>query len=102
MLITSQYPHWPGGKALEVPVLDLAAAAAFLISRTGAAKTEQAPADVLAEELGGLPLALEQAAAYMQAVGRGIGEYLELFQNRRAELLGRGDADIKESVWAWC
>jgi hypothetical protein len=91
VVITSQYPHWPGGHALEVPVLDRAAAAAFLLARTGAGRTEQEAAGVLAAELGGLPLALEQAAAYMQAAGRGIGEYLALFRARRAELLGRGD-----------
>ena len=52
---------------------------------------EQAAVE-LAVELGGLPLALEQAAAYMRAAGRGIGEYLGLFRARRAELLDRGEA----------
>jgi len=92
VLITSQYAYWPGGQALDVPVLDTATAAAFLLARTatvGAAE-ERAAAE-LAVELGGLPLALEQAAAYMQASGRGIGEYLGLFRQRRAELLGRGE-----------
>ena len=45
----------------------------------------------LAGELGGLPLALEQAAAYMQATGRSIAEYLALFRQRRADLLARGE-----------
>ena len=76
---------------MEVPVLDRAVAAAFLLARTGAdGSAEQAAASELADELGGLPLALEQAAAYMQAAGRGVGEYLALFRTRRAELLGRG------------
>ena len=91
VVITSQYAFWPGGQALEVPVLDRTTAAAFLMSRTGAASTEQAAAGELAAELGGLPLALEQAAAYMQAASRGIGEYLVLFRQRREELLNRGD-----------
>ena len=92
VVITSQYPHWPGGRASEVPVLDRTTAAEFLIARTGAASTEEAvAAGELADELGGLPLALEQAAAYMQAVGRSIPEYLRLFRQRRAELLGRGE-----------
>ena len=42
-------------------------------------------------ELGGLPLALEQAAAYMQATGDSIAGYLELFRQRRLELLTRGN-----------
>jgi hypothetical protein len=91
VLITSRNPHWPGRMALEVPVLEQPAAAWFLMSRTGAGQLEEAAADELAHELGGLPLALEQASAYMLASGRGIGEYLELFRDRRAELLGRGD-----------
>ena len=91
VLITSQYPHWPGGKALEVPVLDRVTAAAFLMSRTNAAETEQAAADALADELGGLPLALEQAAAYMEAACREIGGYLELYKDRRADLLNHGN-----------
>jgi Domain of unknown function (DUF4062) len=89
VVLTSQYPHWPGGQALDVPVLDRDVAAGFLLARTGS--MEEGAAGELADELGGLPLALEQAGAYMQASGRGIGEYLSLFRTRGAELLGRGD-----------
>ena len=67
MLITSQNAQWPLDHILEVPVLDLKTAAAFLVNRTGAG--QEAAARELAVELGGLPLALEQAAAYMQATG---------------------------------
>ena len=92
VVITSQFGSWPGRAVLEVPVLDRAVAAAFVVDRTGAAgAAEEAAAFGLADELGGLPLALEQAGAYMQASGRSIGEYLGLFRARRAELLGRGD-----------
>ncbi len=91
VVITSQYGYWPGGQALEVPVLDWDVAAAFLMDRTRASDVEQEAARELAGELGGLPLALEQAGAYMQASGRGIGEYLALFRERRTELLGRGE-----------
>ena len=92
VVLTSQFGSWPGRQVLEVPVLDRAVAAAFLLDRVGAAgPAEEAAAAELADELGGLPLALEQAGAYMQAAGRSIGEYLGLFRARRAELLGRGD-----------
>jgi hypothetical protein len=91
VVITSQFAYWPGGQALEVPVLDRAVAAAFLLARTGAASTEATAAGELADELGRLPLALEQAGACMQAAGRSIREYLGLFRQRREELLGRGD-----------
>jgi tetratricopeptide (TPR) repeat protein len=88
VLITSQDPHWPG-HAVDVPVLDQDVAAAFLVARTGS--EDQAAAGELAAELGGLPLALEQACAYMQAAGRSIGGYLAMFRLRRADLLARGE-----------
>jgi hypothetical protein len=95
VLITSQYPHWPADQELDVPVLDQAAAAQFLLTRTGAGSgAEAASAELateLAGELGGLPLALEQAAAYMRATGRTITDYLGLFRDWRAELMARGD-----------
>ena len=93
VVITSQFGSWPGRQVLEVPVLDRAwPRRGSLLDRAGAAgPAEEAAAVELAGELGGLPLALEQAGAYMQASGRSIAEYLGLFRARRAELLGRGD-----------
>ena len=90
VLITSRNPLWGAGQTIEVPMLEQEVAAAFLMSRTGAADQEVAARD-LASELGGLPLALEQAAAYMQATGRSITEYLALFQRQRLGLLARGE-----------
>src|SRR5205814_767731 len=43
------------------------------------------------DELGGLPLALEQAAAYVQASGDSLAWYLASFRQRRANLSGRGE-----------
>ena len=90
VLITSQSQHWPGGWAVQVPVLDPVVAAQFLAARTGDA--DQGAAVDLAGELGGLPLALEQAAAYMQATGMTLAGYLALFRARQADLLARGEA----------
>jgi hypothetical protein len=67
VLITSQNPRWPPGQALDVAVLGAEAAAGFLVSRTS--DPDRRAAAELAWELGGLPLALEQAAAYIQATG---------------------------------
>ena len=67
VLITSRNELWPPGLAVEVPVLDLNAATDFLAARTG--DTDRRAAAGLAEAVGGLPLALEQAAAYAQATG---------------------------------
>jgi hypothetical protein len=88
VLITSQSQHWAGALALNVPVLGSEVAARFLVSRAG--DPDQQTAAVLAGELGGLPLALEQAAAYVRAAGMSMAQYLGAFRQRRADLLDRG------------
>ena len=89
VLITSRNALWPLGQLVEVPVLDLEVAAGFLVSRTG--DPDRQAAAGLAEAVGGLPLALEQAAAYIQATGDSLAGYLASFQRRRADLLARGE-----------
>jgi Tetratricopeptide repeat len=89
VLITSRDQIWPPGQALEVPVLDPQVAAEFLIARTG--DPDQQAALELAGELGGLPLALEQAGAYIQASGDSLVGYLASFRRRRADMLARGE-----------
>jgi hypothetical protein len=90
VLITTQNQHWQSAQALDVPVLDLEVAAGFLVNRTG--DPDRAAARELAVQLGGLPLALEQAAAYLQATGTTLARYLLLFRDRQADLLARGEA----------
>jgi Tetratricopeptide repeat len=90
VLITTQSQHWPPSQALDVPVLDPEVATEFLVNRTG--DPDRTAAGELAAELGGLPLALEQAAAYMQATGTSMAGYLLLFRDRQADLLARGEA----------
>ena len=101
VLITSQNPNWPG-HAMDVPRLDQDVAAGFLIDRTG--DPDRQAALNLADELGGLPLALEQAAAYTRTIGSTLGGYLDLFRRRRAELLARsepiGYSKTVASTWA--
>ena len=89
VLITSRNQIWPPGQALDVPMLDLQVAAGFLVGRTG--DTDRRAALELAGELGGLPLALEQVAAYVQASGESLAGYLALFRKRRTDLLRRGE-----------
>src|SRR5262249_20934484 len=87
-LITSPNALWPPEQGLEVPVLDREAAGDFLVTRTGDADRQAAAG--LAEAVGGLPLALEQAAAYAQAAGTTLAGYLAMFERQRAGLLARG------------
>lgn len=70
----------------------------FLRRRTG--QDDEDAARALAEALGNLPLALEQAGAYIQETGITISAYLTLFQERRKELLRRGKPDAYPDTMA--
>jgi tetratricopeptide (TPR) repeat protein len=87
VLITSRDQNWGRtATTVAVPVLPQAEAVALLEKRTGWSGPQVA---VLADELGQLPLALEQAAAYAAATGCSLNTYLELFHSRRQALLRR-------------
>jgi hypothetical protein len=83
-LVTSRNPDWPRAERVEVGVLSRDTAVRFLVGRTGQA--DERAAGELAHELGDLPLALDQAAAYIETTGTPIGNYLALFRTRRQEL----------------
>ena len=89
VLVTSRNQIWPPGQALDVAALDPQVAAGFLVSRTG--DTDRRAALEIAGDLGGLPLALEQAAAYVQASGESLAGYASLFRQRRPAMLARGE-----------
>lgn len=92
VVITSRDPNWGGvAKPLEVEVLTRENAVRFLLQRTG--QNDEADTRKLAEALGDLPLALEQAGAYIETTGKPISEYLALFKTRHGELLLRGKPD---------
>jgi hypothetical protein len=84
VLITSRNPHWPFASELDVPMLNRPASIRFLLERTE--QRDETAACTLAAELGDLPLALEQAAAYLVETGLSLAEYLEFLRTRRAEL----------------
>jgi tetratricopeptide (TPR) repeat protein len=64
-------------------------ATSFLLHRAG--RSEEAAARAIAEELGGLPLALEQASAYLlQNSWHSLTDYLRLLRSRTSELLREG------------
>lgn len=89
VLITARNPAWQGlADPIPVDLLPVSQAVRLLRIRTGDRDTEAATA--LAEELGRLPLALEQAAAYASQHAAPLARYLTLFRQRRAELLKEG------------
>jgi tetratricopeptide (TPR) repeat protein len=84
VLVTSRNPHWqPLATPVPVDVLPRPEAIAFLHRRVGIDKDH---ADQLAAALGDLPLALEQAAAYLEQTHTPAGEYLGLLAIRAREL----------------
>jgi tetratricopeptide (TPR) repeat protein len=85
---------------LPVEVLAADDAARFLLARIGETEVEMADARRLASTLGGLPLALEQAGAYIAATGTvSLAGYAELFTTRSSELLERGQPlDYQDTV----
>jgi tetratricopeptide (TPR) repeat protein len=96
VLVTSRWSAW-GSQAspLRVNVLDRDESVVFLGRRTGT--DDQAALDELAELLGDLPLALEEAASYLEETGVGLREYLELVRKRARELFGLDQRPVDES-----
>ena len=91
VLLTSLDQRWRGmATPVGVAGLEPSAAAAFLMRRTGRVGEEDM-AVALSQELGYLPLALEQAGAYIEATGRSLAEYLDLYRQYRLCLLERGE-----------
>ncbi len=89
VLITSRAGGWiEVAVAVEVDVLTRAESAAILHAQVPG--LAEADADELAEQLGDLPLAVAQAAAYLAETGMSVTEYLNLLGTRAAELLDRG------------
>src|SRR3712207_2011456 len=89
VLITSRNPGWGAlGGRLEVDVLARAETIALLRARIPGLDEELA--DALAAELGDLPLAAAQAAAYLEPTALPAADYPRRFRAHRADLLDRG------------
>lgn len=88
VLITSRNQNWLE-LASPVPIKEWQRQESikFLFRRTGQSDEEMASA--IADVLGDLPLALEQAGAYIEATRCPFADYFKLFQNYHRELLKR-------------
>jgi tetratricopeptide (TPR) repeat protein len=100
-LLTSRLAHWSGSvAALPLDVLSPEAAADFLLARTDAKRRKQtddpAAARTLAEELGRLALALEQAGAYIAQRRLGLAHYLSEWQSQRDKVLAWFDPRLMQ------
>ena len=86
ILITSRNPQWNTlAHPLEVDVFERQESIQLLQRRNPDLPDEEA--DQLAEILGDLPLAVEQASAWRAETGMPAAEYLRLFEEKRAELM---------------
>jgi serine/threonine protein kinase/tetratricopeptide (TPR) repeat protein len=100
MLVTSRHQSWRGlAASLPVNVLPRDEAVDFLLQRTG--ETDAAQAEALSDELGALPLALEEAAAYIEATGRTIASYLPLLRVHRGRVLGSPSDPLAAVQTTW-
>jgi tetratricopeptide (TPR) repeat protein len=102
VIVTTRAQTWPDAVAQDVHELPLDAAIAFLQRRTG--QTDQAAAKDVAQRLGCLPLALEQAAAYAVRCQKKLADYATLLGKHGLDLLERGHSHRYEktvgTTWA--
>jgi tetratricopeptide (TPR) repeat protein len=92
VIVTARATNFPGSiRKLELGVLDEGAAVEFLLERTHGdrepAGDDTDRAHELAREVGGLPLGLEQAGAYVARQHIGFPRYLTLWREKRNNVL---------------
>jgi len=99
VLITSRNPAW-GGIARPLPLdrWPRAESVRFLGERRGEA--DERAADRVADALGDLPLALEQAAAYCEQTGTTLAAYADLLQQGYGRELWQEPRDLERTVAA--
>ncbi len=101
VVVTSRLADFSGlFQPLELDVLALEDAAAFLLARTEGrrrvAPDDEVKAREVAEELGGLALALEQAAAFVGKRRLTFAQYLEQWRSKRDEVLAWFDPTVTD------
>jgi hypothetical protein len=88
VIITSRNPNWTG-VAATLPLREFTRAESVEVLQTHLPELATADADRIAEELGDLPLAVDQAARLLSVTGWTADFYLSLLTERAGELLAR-------------
>jgi tetratricopeptide (TPR) repeat protein len=92
IVLTSRNPHWDGLQTLPLGTWTEAQGAKFLRARLGSMASTDADLRALSKALAGLPLALEQACAYICKTKLPIAKYLEALAQQTPHLLQRKDS----------
>src|SRR2546421_2821721 len=100
ILLTTRAQAMGGlARKIELDTMEAEEGAELLLRRAGiiakdaalgtALVTDRAAALDIVDAMDGLPLALDQAGAYIEGTGEGLSNYLSIYQQQRAELLKR-------------
>lgn len=90
IIVTSQFTDWtPAFKKERIDVWTEEQSSEFLKKRLSRCADDNANLIQLSKELGGLPLALEQAAAYIDETSSSVSKYIELLNQNRRQILKR-------------
>jgi hypothetical protein len=96
-LLTSRDPQWASmSRSTRVDVLDREQSVELLVNRT---HLPAADMGLVAEALGDLPLALDQAASWLNATGMPVPEYLNVLTERPGVLLFEQDHALR-TTWS--
>ena len=100
--LVEEVPSLHKDHCLSLQCFEAEEAKQFMLHRTGLTPDQNTNiiSESLVNELGGLPLALEQAGAYIKALDCTLSDYLEQFQTERLKLLknqGAKPASLYES-----
>ncbi len=97
LLTTRAYSMGGIAKRVEIEKMDSEQGALFLLRRagiiqqdappSGASKADYSKAKEVSEAMDGLPLALDQAGAFIEETVCSLADYLAIYQKQRAELL---------------
>ena len=101
VLITSRNPRWDSrAETVQMDVFSRTESVDFLRKRAPVNITEK-EANTLADKLGDLPLALDQAGAMLAETGMPVDEYIELIDEQIVKIMDEGKpAEYQTSVTA--
>ena len=68
-----------------------------MLPKSSPLEAEQSVALQISQELGGLPLALDQAGAFIEETPSSLTEYLSLYRSERGKLLAERGSLVRRS-----